>query len=137
MSIEQVLSNLVDAINANTEALLRSRSEAPVVEETKATTKKAEKIIEAAKEANKTADEVVEKAKPAAKKAEPVEEAPEAGDLTIDDVRARLTPIIQKHSPSVVQSSLGELGVSKLSELEPNQYRQLLAVVAKATGEEV
>ena len=60
-----------------------------------------------------------------------------AVELTIDDVRARLTPVIQKHSPSVVQTSLSTLGVDKLSALKPEQYQELLDVVAKETGEEV
>ena len=73
------------------------------------------------------------KPKKAPKKAEKAPEpqpAPEATPaLTIEDVRASLAAVVKNGGSAKVRDALADLGVSKLSDLEPSRFGELLEAV--------
>ena len=70
-------------------------------------------------------------AKKAAKKAvkapEPEPEAAPA--LTLEDVRASLAAVVKAGGSAKVRDALADLGVSKLSDLDPSRFGELLEAV--------
>ena len=75
------------------------------------------------------------KPKKAAKKAvkapepEPQPEPEAAPTLTIEDVRASLAAVVKNGGSAKVRDALADLGVSKLSDLDPSRFGQLLEAV--------
>lgn len=75
------------------------------------------------------------KPKKAAKKAakapkpEPQPEVEAAPTLTIEDVRASLTAVVKNGGSAKVRDALAGMGVSKLSDLEPSRFGELLEAV--------
>ena len=73
------------------------------------------------------------KPKKAAKKAEKAPEPetqPEAAPtLTIEDVRASLTAVVKSGGSAKVRDALAGMGVSKLSDLDPSRFGELLEAV--------
>ena len=71
----------------------------------------------------------VREAKP--KKAEAAPESqPEASPtLTIEDVRASLADVVKNGGSAKVRDALADMGVSKLSDLEPGRFGELLEAV--------
>lgn len=65
--------------------------------------------------------------KKAAKAPEPEPEAAPA--LTIEDVRASLAAVVKNGGSAKVRDALADLGVSKLSDLEPSRFGELLEAV--------
>lgn len=75
------------------------------------------------------------KPKKAAKKAvkapepEPQPEVEAAPALTIEDVRASLTAVVKNGGSAKVRDALAGMGVSKLSDLAPERFSELLEAV--------
>lgn len=75
------------------------------------------------------------KPKKAAKKAEKAPEPepqpePEAAPaLTIEDVRASLAAVVKNGGSAKVRDALADMGVSKLSDLDPSRFGELLEAV--------
>lgn len=71
------------------------------------------------------------KPKKAAKKAEAAPEPqPEASPtLTIEDVRASLAAVVKAGGSAKIRDALADMGVSKLSDLEPGRFGELLEAV--------
>ena len=75
------------------------------------------------------------KPKKAAKKAvkapepEPQPEPEAAPALTLEDVRASLAAVVKNGGSAKVRDALAGMGVSKLSDLDPNRFSELLEVV--------
>ena len=75
------------------------------------------------------------KPKKAAKKAEkapepePQPEVEAAPTLTLEDVRASLAAVVKNGGSAKVRDALGDLGVSKLSDLAPERFSELLEAV--------
>lgn len=75
------------------------------------------------------------KPKKAAKKAvkapepEPQPEPEAAPALTLEDVRASLAAVVKNGGSAKVRDALADLGVSKLSDLEPSRFGELLEAV--------
>ena len=75
------------------------------------------------------------KPKKAAKKAEKAPEPepqpePEAAPaLTLEDVRASLAAVVKNGGSAQVRDALAAMGVSKLSDLEPSRFGELLEAV--------
>lgn len=75
------------------------------------------------------------KPKKAAKKAakapepEPEPEVEAAPALTIEDVRASLAAVVKNGGSAQVRDALAAMGVSKLSDLEPSRFSELLEAV--------
>lgn len=75
------------------------------------------------------------KPKKAAKKAvkapepEPQPEVEAAPTLTIEDVRASLAAVVKNGGSAKVRDALAGMGVSKLSDLEPSRFGELLEAV--------
>lgn len=75
------------------------------------------------------------KPKKAAKKAEKAPEPepqpePEAAPaLTLEDVRASLAAVVKNGGSAQVRDALAAMGVSKLSDLDPNRFSELLEAV--------
>lgn len=75
------------------------------------------------------------KPKKAAKKAvkapepEPQPEAEAAPALTIEDVRASLAAVVKSGGSAKVRDALAGMGVSKLSDLDPSRFGELLEAV--------
>ena len=75
------------------------------------------------------------KPKKAAKKAEkapepePQPEAEAAPALTLEDVRASLAAVVKNGGSAKVRDALADLGVSKLSDLAPERFGELLEAV--------
>lgn len=58
---------------------------------------------------------------------QPKVEAPPA--LTIEDVRAALAPVVKNGGSAQVRAALAAMGASKLSDLAPERFSELLEVV--------
>lgn len=79
----------------------------------------------------------VQKTKPkkAAKKAEkapepePQPEAEATPALTLEDVRASLAAVVKNGGSAKVRDALADMGVSKLSDLDPSRFGELLEAV--------
>lgn len=75
------------------------------------------------------------KPKKAAKKAvkapepEPQPEVEAAPALTLEDVRASLAAVVKNGGSAKVRDALADMGVSKLSDLDPSRFGELLEVV--------
>ena len=75
------------------------------------------------------------KPKKAAKKAvkapepEPQPEAGAAPALTLEDVRASLAAVVKNGGSAKVRDALADMGVSKLSDLDPSRFGELLEAV--------
>ena len=75
------------------------------------------------------------KPKKAAKKAvkapepEPQPEPEAAPALTIEDVRASLAAVVKSGGSAQVRDALAGMGVSKLSDLDPSRFSELLEAV--------
>lgn len=75
------------------------------------------------------------KPKKASKKAakapepEPQPETEAAPALTLEDVRASLAAVVKNGGSAKVRDALADMGVSKLSDLEPSRFGQLLEAV--------
>ena len=75
------------------------------------------------------------KPKKAAKKAEkepepePQPEPEAAPALTLEDVRASLAAIVKNGGSAQVRDALAAMGVSKLSDLDPSRFSELLEAV--------
>lgn len=68
--------------------------------------------------------------KKAAKTPEPEPQPEEAAPtLTIEDVRATLAAVVKNGGSAKVRDALADMGVSKLSDLEPSRFGQLLEAV--------
>ena len=82
-------------------------------------------------------DTAVQETKPkkAAKKAakapepEPQPEVEAAPALTLEDVRASLTAVVKNGGSAKVRDALAGMGVSKLSDLDPSRFGELLEAV--------
>lgn len=71
------------------------------------------------------------KPKKATKKAEKAPE-PQPGalpTLTLEDVRASLAAVVKNGGSAKVRDALADMGVSKLSDLDPSRFGQLLEAV--------
>ncbi len=60
---------------------------------------------------------------------EPQPEVEAAPTLTIEDVRAALAPVVKNGGSAQVRDALAAMGVSKLSDLEPSRFGELLEAV--------
>lgn len=75
------------------------------------------------------------KPKKAAKKAvkapepEPQPEAEATPALTLEDVRASLAAVVKNGGSAKVRDALADMGVSKLSDLDPSRFGELLEAV--------
>lgn len=75
------------------------------------------------------------KPKKAAKKAEkapepePQPEVEAAPTLTLEDVRASLAAVVKNGGSAQVRDALAAMGVSKLSDLDPSRFGELLEAV--------
>ena len=75
------------------------------------------------------------KPKKATKKAEkapepePQPEVEAAPTLTLEDVRASLTAVVKNGGSAKVRDALAGMGVSKLSDLDPSRFGELLGAV--------
>ena len=75
------------------------------------------------------------KPKKASKKAakapepEPQPEAEATPALTIEDVRASLAAVVKNGGGAKVRDALADMGVSKLSDLDPSRFGELLEAV--------
>lgn len=75
------------------------------------------------------------KPKKAAKKAvkapepEPQPEPEAAPALTLEDVRASLAAVVKSGGSAKVRDALADMGVSKLSDLDPSRFGELLEAV--------
>lgn len=67
--------------------------------------------------------------KPAEKAPEPEPEPEAAPALTIEDVRASLAAVVKSGGSAKVRDALADMGVSKLSDLDPSRFGQLLEAV--------
>ena len=84
-----------------------------------------------------TVDTAVQEAKPkkAPKKAvkapepEPQPEPEAAPTLTLEDVRASLAAVVKNGGSAKVRDALAAMGVSKLSDLDPSRFSELLEAV--------
>ena len=65
--------------------------------------------------------------KKAVKAPEPEPEASPA--LTIEDVRASLAAVVKNGGSAKVRDALADMGVSKLSDLDPSRFSELLEAV--------
>ena len=72
------------------------------------------------------------KASKKAKKApepEPQPEVEAAPTLTLEDVRASLAAVVKNGGSAKVRDALADMGVSKLSDLDPSRFSELLEAV--------
>ncbi len=60
---------------------------------------------------------------------EPQPEPEAAPTLTIEDVRASLAAVVKSGGSAKVRDALAAMGVSKLSDLEPSRFGELLEAV--------
>ena len=79
---------------------------------------------------------IVQEAKPKKAHKKPAETAPEpepqpeaAPALTIEDVRASLAAVVKNGGSAKVRDALAGMGVSKLSDLAPERFSELLEAV--------
>ena len=68
-------------------------------------------------------------AKKAVKAPEPEPQPEAAPALTIEDVRADLAAVVKKGGSAKVRDALADMGVSKLSDLAPERFSELLEAV--------
>lgn len=71
----------------------------------------------------------VQETKKAAKAPEPQPEPEAAPALTIEDVRASLAAVVKNGGSAKVRDALADMGVSKLSDLDPSRFGELLEAV--------
>lgn len=69
------------------------------------------------------------KPKKAPKKAEKAPEPEAAPTLTLEDVRASLAAVVKNGGSAKVRDALAAMGVSKLSDLAPERFGELLEAV--------
>ena len=69
------------------------------------------------------------KTKKAPKKAEKAPEPEAAPTLTLEDVRASLAAVVKNGGSAKVRDALAGMGVSKLSDLDPSRFGELLEAV--------
>ena len=69
------------------------------------------------------------KPKKATKKAEKAPEPEVAPTLTLEDVRASLAAVVKNGGSAKVRDALAAMGVSKLSDLAPERFGELLEAV--------
>ena len=69
------------------------------------------------------------KPKKAAKKAVKAPEPEAAPALTLEDVRASLAAVVKNGGSAQVRDALAGMGVSKLSDLDPSRFSELLEAV--------
>lgn len=69
------------------------------------------------------------KPKKTAKKTAKAPEPEAAPALTIEDVRASLTAVVKNGGNAKVRDALADMGVSKLSDLDPSRFSELLEAV--------
>lgn len=69
------------------------------------------------------------KPKKAPKKAVKAPEPEPRPALTIEDVRAALAPVVKAGGSAQVRAALAAMGVSKLSDLAPERFSELLEVI--------
>lgn len=69
------------------------------------------------------------KPKKAAKKAAKAPEVESAPALTLEDVRASLAAVVKSGGSAKVRDALAAMGVSKLSDLAPERFGELLEAV--------
>lgn len=60
---------------------------------------------------------------------EPQPEVEAAPALTLEDVRASLAAVVKKGGSAQVRDALADMGVSKLSDLDPTRFGELLEAV--------
>ena len=60
---------------------------------------------------------------------EPQPEAEATPALTIEDVRASLAAVVKSGGSAKVRDALADMGVSKLSDLDPSRFGELLEAV--------
>lgn len=60
---------------------------------------------------------------------EPQPEAEAAPTLTLEDVRASLAAVVKNGGSAKVRDALADMGVSKLSDLDPSRFSELLEAV--------
>lgn len=60
---------------------------------------------------------------------EPQPEAEATPALTLEDVRASLAAVVKNGGSAKVRDALADMGVSKLSDLDPSRFGQLLEAV--------
>lgn len=60
---------------------------------------------------------------------EPQPEVEAAPTLTIEDVRASLAAVVKSGGSAKVRDALADMGVSKLSDLDPSRFGELLEAV--------
>lgn len=60
---------------------------------------------------------------------EPQPEVEAAPTLTLEDVRASLAAVVKNGGSAKVRDALAGMGVSKLSDLDPNRFSELLEAV--------
>ena len=60
---------------------------------------------------------------------EPQPEAEAAPTLTLEDVRASLAAVVKNGGSAQVRDALAAMGVSKLSDLDPSRFGELLEAV--------
>lgn len=60
---------------------------------------------------------------------EPQPEAEATPALTLEDVRASLAAVVKNGGSAKVRDALADLGVSKLSDLDPSRFSELLEAV--------
>ena len=92
------------------------------VQETKP--KKAAKKAVKAPEPKKAAKKAVKAPEP-----EPQPEPEAAPALTLEDVRASLAAVVKSGGSAKVRDALADMGVSKLSDLAPERFSELLEAV--------
>lgn len=69
------------------------------------------------------------KPKKATKKAVKAPEPEAAPALTLEDVRASLAAVVKNGGSAKVRDALADMGVSKLSDLDPSRFSELLEAV--------
>lgn len=67
--------------------------------------------------------------KKAAKAPEPEPQPEAAPGLTLEDVRAALAPVVKAGGSAQVRAALAAMGVSKLSDLAPERFSELLEII--------
>lgn len=60
---------------------------------------------------------------------EPQPEVEAAPTLTLEDVRASLAAVVKSGGSAKVRDALADMGVSKLSDLDPSRFSELLEAV--------
>ena len=60
---------------------------------------------------------------------EPQPEAEAAPTLTLEDVRSSLAAVVKNGGSAKVRDALADMGVSKLSDLDPSRFSELLEAV--------